>query len=215
MKYSVIIPTMYFHVGQLTSMLAVYERIVWIGEVLIINNNTEKQVDFNFSKVRVIGDGVNKYVNPSWKFGVENAKYENIVLANDDITITGNLEKLFFLSSFLIKPNIVLGPSVKCYPELNKFMNTEQIGLSKQKIDKRKITYGFGVFMLMKKSTFQNTSIPDDFLIWYGDHILCLVNEAWEFSGLGIITSMRGTTSRINLKNQAILERNAFRNYKV
>jgi hypothetical protein len=214
MKYSVIIPTMYFHVGQLTSMLAVYERIVWIGEVLIINNNTEKQVDFNFSKVRVIGDGVNKYVNPSWKFGVENAKYENIVLANDDITINGNLSKLFYLTSFLLAPNIVIGASTRCYPEFAA--NTENVKLHKQQVkNKKKITHGFGVFMMMKKSTFQNTNIPEDFLVWYGDHILCLVNEAWEFSGVDIITSMRGTTSRINLKNQAILERNAFRNYKV
>jgi hypothetical protein len=214
MKYSVIIPTMYFHVGQLTSMLAVYERIMWIGEVLIINNNKEKQVDFNFSKVRVIGDGVNKYVNPSWKFGVENAKYENIVLANDDITINGNLSKLFYLTSFLLAPNIVIGASTRCYPEFAA--NTENVKLCKQQVkNKKKITHGFGVFMMMKKSTFQNTNIPEDFLVWYGDHILCLVNEAWEFSGVDIITSMRGTTSRINLKNQAILERNAFRNYKV
>jgi hypothetical protein len=214
MKYSVIIPTMYFHVGQLTSMLAVYERIMWIGEVLIINNNKEKQVDFNFSKVRVIGDGVNKYVNPSWKFGVENAKYENIVLANDDITINGNLSKLFYLTSFLLAPNIVIGASTRCYPEFAA--NTENVKLHKQQVkNKKKITHGFGVFMMMKKSTFQNTNIPEDFLVWYGDHILCLVNEAWEFSGVDIITSMRGTTSRINLKNQAILERNAFRNYKV
>lgn len=205
---------MYYHVEQLREMLAVYNMVSFIGEILIVNNNEQKKVDFDFSKVRVIGDGVNKYVNPSWKFGVENAKYENIILANDDITIVGDLSRLFYFTALCLKTGMVIGASCKCYEEF--FGNTEHIGFNKQKVkNRRKITHGFGVFMMMKKSTFQNTNIPNDFLVWYGDHILCLVNEAWEFTGVDILTSMRGTTSKMDLKNQATLERIAFRKLAV
>jgi hypothetical protein len=215
MKFSVIIPTMYYHVEQLQAMLAVYNDMEIIGEILIINNSKERQVDFNLRKVRVIGDGVNKYVNPSWEYGVINAKCENVVIANDDITVTGNIPTLFEMISTFLKKGVVVGPSTICFPEYGKFLSesdTNKIRFKKQVINKRKITYGFGTFMFMKRNTFLNTAIPKDFLVWYGDHILCLRNEAWEFSGVTINTRMRGTTTKIPLHNRAILERKAFEN---
>lgn len=214
MKYSVIIPTMYFHVEQLTKMLIVYESIVCIGEVLIINNNKEKQVDLNFSKVRTIGNGNNLYVNPSWTYGAENAKFDNIIIANDDINIIGNLESLLNVLLTILNDNRVFGPSMYCFDKFNKNTNG-QIKI-KPSVSKSKfvINYGFGVFMCMTKTLFQNTNIPDDFKIWYGDHILYLRNEPWEFSGINIKTNMRGTTSKLNLYDFMVSEKLAFSKLK-
>ena len=214
MKYSIIIPTMYFHIEQLSEMLTVYNAMQSVGEILIVNNNKEKAVEFGLSKVRTIGDGVNKYVNPSWKFGVENAKYENVVLANDDITIRGDIKKLFESVLDSISDNRVFGPAPTCFFGFGT--TTSRITIQKQfVVNPHKISHGFGVLMFMKKEVFTNTNIPEDFLVWYGDHIICLTNEPWQFSGVKIITGMRGTTSKMNLSMIALMERRAFKTLSV
>lgn len=211
MSYSLIIPTMYYHVEQLDTMLTVYNALDLIGEILIINNCENQKVDFKQSKVQVIGDGINKFVNPSWKFGVESAKFEKVIIANDDITINGDLENLLEMGDYLLDVTRVLGPSEDCF---SKSTNTNFVKLQKYKTKTPlHINYGYGVFMLMKKSVFLNTVIPDDFLIWYGDHLLKLQNEAWEFLGVSISTGMRGTTAKLNLKEQAMNERLAWKRF--
>ncbi len=209
MKYSIIIPTMYFHVEQLHEMLTVYNAIPSVGEILIINNDKAKEVYFPLSKVRTIGNGVNKYVNPSWTFGVKEAKYDNIILANDDITIKGNLPLLLEHVSYLLREGVIIGVGEKCYE--NKISNIKIV--ERPIFNKTNMGYGFGVFMCIRKATFLNTPIPDDFLVWYGDHILYYKNKAWIFTGVQITTSMRGTTSKIDLSGFAVKEKRAFSKY--
>lgn len=202
---------MYFHVKQLKQMLIVYNTMECIEEILIINNNKDRAVDFNMDKVRVIGTGDNMYVNPSWKYGVENAKCSNVILANDDITLMGDLSKLLKNVSFLLKEKMILGPNATCFPRYKSSPVLKFFPSSSG--SKYVMNYGFGVFMIMKKETFLNTKIPDNFLVWYGDHVLYLKNTPWEFAGITIATFMAGTTSKLKLNRIKINERKEWHKY--
>lgn len=212
MKYSIIIPTMYFHTNQLGSMINMYNSLDCVGEILIINNNQDLHIQYDsYEKVRTIGTGKNLYVNPSWELGVKSAKFDNVILANDDITIKGNLNELLTLAAHLLREGVIFGPASSCY-YTTKFYKDRPLHFERAVTrDKYTINYGFGVFMLMKRSTFLNTSIDENFLIWFGDHILFLQNEAWHFEGIKIITSMQGTTSKLDLRQQKVIEQNTFR----
>lgn len=208
MKYSIIIPTMWFYVNQLHEMLTVYNSMNSVGEILLINNDSTKTPELNFDKVRIIGNGKNVYVNPAWKLGVEESKFENVILANDDITLKGDINRLFELVSFVLSEGVIIGPSEKCYAGIN----LNNIKFSKV-LSKIKMNYGFGVFMFIKRSTFLNTQIPNNILVWHGDRILYLRNKAWRFEGIEIITGMSGTSSKINLNGIAKKESMAFHKY--
>jgi len=210
MKYSIIIPTMWFHVVKLQEMLAVYNSMNSVGEILIINNDDTKTPELNFSKVRLIGSGKNIYVNPSWKLGVQEAKFEKVALVNDDITIKGDINSLFTNVSYLLRKGVIVGVGANCYSENVEF----KIKLIERPLTNRtNMGYGFGVFMFLNKETFISTPIPDDILVWYGDHILYYKNTAWSFEGVQITTSMRGTTSKIDLRGFAMKEKRAFFKY--
>jgi hypothetical protein len=203
---------MYYHVTQLANMIKVYNQIDCIGEILIINNNATLYTEFESKKIKTIGTGENMYVNPSWRFAAYVAKYDNLIIANDDITITGDLQFLLTNVGLILKDGVVFGPNKTCFPY---YYAPSEIKFKPAITDNKfGINYGFGVFMLIKKKTFLKSEIPKDFLIWYGDHILFLKNDAWEFKGIRIDTSMRGTTSKLNLKRFAITERNAFNKLK-
>lgn len=208
MKYSIIIPTMWFHVTQLQEMLSVYDSMNSVGEILVIDNDNTKTPELNFNKLRIISKGENLYVNPSWKFGIEESRYNNVILANDDIIIQGDINRLFELTGFLLNKGVVIGPNEKCYTGINcndiKFNKVES-GV--------KMNYGFGVFMFMKKETFLNTPIPNNILVWRGDRILHLQNKIWNFEGIEIVTGMSGTTSKLDLGKIAAIEKIAFRKY--
>lgn len=202
---------MYFHIGQLVNMLSVYNNMDCIGEILVINNDKDKAIPFQLSKVKTIGNGENLFVNPSWKYGVKNAKFENIIIANDDITIKGDLTKLLNWVGALLKDDRIFGPGASCFP---KYRNGSDLKIRQSySVSPYIMNYGFGTFMIMKKETFLNTIIPEDFLVWYGDHFLYLNNEPWEFEGIEIITAMAGTTSKLNLRYVKKKERAEWKKY--
>lgn len=200
---------MWFHIQQLNEMLTIYNSLDSVGEILIIDNNGEKRPELNFEKVRIIGNGKNLYVNPSWKLGVRESKYDKVILANDDIIMKGNLNLLFESALNMLCEGVIIGAGEICYKK-----EASVVRLTKAPTNNKVImNYGFGVFMFMKKSTFLNTLIPDDFLVWYGDHILYYRNKVWCFEGVQILTEMRGTTSKINLSGFAAREKQAFNMY--
>jgi len=208
-KCTIIIPTMWFHVEKLKLMLSIYNDIQSVGEILIVDNDSTKTPELSFSKVRLIGDGTNLFVNPSWLLGVKEAKFESVVLVNDDIIIKDNLNSLFENIICILCEGRIVGADVTCYTNVES-----KLALRKRPVkNKLSMGYGYGVFMFVKKSTFLNTPIPNDIKVWYGDHILYYKNEAWCFSGVKIETAMRGTTSRINLSGVARKEKMAFYKY--
>lgn len=183
--YTIIIPTMWVNIPVLNQMLQKYEGNPLISEVLIINNNGSKQPALNFKKVRVIGTGDNIYVNPAWNLGVNQAKTEKIIIANDDILIKP-FDKLLNLIDKTLEPNMLIGVDTHCYPQ--KGFHAGSMRIEKQTGERN---WGFGTLMAICKSSY--VQIPARYKIWYGDDVLYKANHPMVIKGVQIITRMSET----------------------
>lgn len=83
--FSVILPTMWRSQGFdiMCRELKLLDHPL-IGEMLIIDNDASKHRIPQHEKVRVLGDGTNKYINPSWNMGAAEAKYDKLCILSDD-----------------------------------------------------------------------------------------------------------------------------------
>jgi len=207
MKYTVIIPTMYFHNLEMGIMLDRYEDCPHIEKVLIINNTNDKSVYFKHPKALVINIGSNIFVNPAWRVGALLAETKRIVLANDDIIIKGDLNKLFEQVSNISLKNKVIGASINCYRKKGLYEGSIVI----EKNPSPRMNYGFGVFMFVEKDTFLSVKIPKEIKVWYGDKILFKKLAAYSFKGVEIVTEFGGTSHKINLAGFAQKEKEIYR----
>lgn len=191
-KFTIIIPTMWFQNQLLRPMLDEYNNCDLVKEILIINNNGK--IPFILpSKVRVLNNGVNLFVNSSWNLGVRESLMGNIIIANDDIYIEGIYDVLRRVANVLeeFKTNTVV------YIDFNK------------KHKDHFIPYGFGVFMGMHKASY--VPVPNDFKVWYGDNFQYFANYTVALTDIVIRTSMQGTSSKLNLHKERRSEANAYK----
>ncbi|MBU0973855.1 MAG: hypothetical protein KKC20_24670 [Proteobacteria bacterium] len=210
-QYTVIIPTMYFHNEKLQRMLDVYTANPLIYEILLVNNNKIPENNLSSLKLRKIGLGINLYVNPSWRLGASLADTENIILANDDILIKGDLEELLVKINEVGLEGKVFGPSANCYRSKGLYEGDIVIEAGKTP----KMNHGYGTFLILTKTTFLKTYIPKDIKVWFGDMILYEKWNAYTFKGVEIETAFAGTTSKIDLKGRMELEKRAYYKMKV
>jgi hypothetical protein len=171
--FSVIIPTMGMADEEFTNMLQRYDACDFVGEILIIDNTGSGYLNnIALHKTRVIYSGKNIFVNPAWNLGVSQAKYENIILANDDLLLDDITGLLAFISENL-DYDMVLGLN----PDQNgpyRISGGDFIGK------------GWGRFIAIKKGSYR--PIMDDLKVWYGDNLLTMRNVANSISGVkGII----------------------------
>jgi len=206
MKYTIIIPTMYFHNSEMEIMLDIYENCSYIEKVLIINNTSDISVYFEHPKVFVVNVGHNIFVNPAWEVGALLAKTEGIVLANDDIIIKDNLNKLFEQVSNISLKDKVIGASINCYR--NKRLYEGSIIVEEN--TSQTMHYGFGAFMFVERDTFLSVKIPKELKVWYGDAILFRKLVTYNFKGIEIVTEFGGTSHRINLAGFARKEKDIY-----
>lgn len=198
--YTTIIPTMWFHSKSLQTMVSKYQDNKQIKEILIINNNNSKRLRFTENKVRIIGNGKNQFVNPSWNLGVKETKTEKIIIANDDIIIDKFHVLMEVVESCLI-PGMIMGMDKSCYTSDNIWNLTKPV----------KMGHGFGTFMALYKKDY--IEIPKEFKIWYGDVIQFTALAPLAISGVRVFTPMAGTTSKLNLRRERIQEKQAFLEY--
>lgn len=206
-QYTVIIPTMFYHPEQLQKMLDVYETIPSICEVLIVNNNKVLEIDLKGVKSRKIGLGINLFVNPSWRLGATVAKTENIILANDDMYVKGDIEKLLQAISKEKLEGKVFGPAATSFRQKGSLYKGDLI---LEECHKRPFNYGFGVFMILTKTDYLKTICPKEIKVWYGDMILYNTLQPWNFKGIEIVTQFAGTTSKIDLRGVALKEKRLY-----
>lgn len=184
-KYSVVIPTMWYS-DRLYKMLNVYQNECRISEIIIIDNNPKnKQRKISGRKIKIYSRGENIYVNPAWNWGVSLAENENVILANDDITI-GAVDLMKSLSYLHTSSFELVGVD---------YNNTRKSGILKIQESKRK-EYGFGCFMYVKKSRY--IQLPYDLKIWRGDFLLHKHLKTGVISGIYIDTDMSTTVNKFN-----------------
>jgi glycosyltransferase involved in cell wall biosynthesis len=169
MGFSVIIPTMFRCTDITNNLLASLYEDSAVSEVIIIDNREDYNTDIkiiNHDKLKVYSQGKNIYVNAAWNLGVSISKEDTIALLNDDITIP---EQIFTtLSQAKIETMGVIGA---CHPSIQEVENPKRFIISKfTLVDIPERTWGFGIFMIMKKNHY--IPIPEDMKVWCGDDYL-------------------------------------------
>jgi hypothetical protein len=165
---SVITPTMWAY-EPFCDFLKYVVRLDCIGEVIIINNDQSKTPDhpvLSHEKVRLINCNENMYVNPSWNLGAELAQFETLCFLSDDVIV--DLRAFYKVDEFIAKTENV-GMVYICpgYPDHDQpKVTTGEIDIETGIVTNR---YGYGAFFFMKKEDWY--PIPEQFKIWFGDHI--------------------------------------------
>lgn len=171
-KISAIIPTLLKNKELLIRLLDNLIEDSSVDEIIVINNSTET-FSYNHNKVKIFSSGKNLYVNPSWNYGVKEAKSEYAALINDDIIIPNN-----FCSTILDKMNEdtgIVGMEDKFIINLRDENNNikdipQTTPTLSENITLKPISYRkkfFGVIMFFKKDLYK--SIPEDLKIFFGD----------------------------------------------
>ena len=172
-KITAIIPTLLKDRGVLDALIMSLVSDSAVEEIIVINNSSEDYA-FDNSKVRIISEGKNLFVNPSWNLGVREVKTEYVTLVNDDIKIPDS-----FCSKVLEKFDDkygILGINsedvVNTRNEKNEVVvdiNSVELQASGE-ISFKPVKYrppNFGIMMFFKKENY--SEIPDELKIFFGD----------------------------------------------
>lgn len=163
-NYTIIIPTIWSPEREfIFKLLSDLDRCPYVGEVILIDNAPEKKIQIPyFSKLKILYQSENIFVNPAWNLGVEEATFNKIVLLNDDINTDWNL--LEYINNFFKETKIsigLLGIDSSCMKSQEKNI---QFRFTNQR------NRGFGCLMILKKETYSH--IPSAIKILSGDSYL-------------------------------------------
>ena len=190
-KFSVIIPTMWCS-DLIFKLLDMLNDNDMVGEIILIDNDSSKRTKqiTSTSKLRIIEQEQNIYVNPAWNLGVELANYPNICISNDDLV--WNVQLLPF-----ILENLHLG--IIGQATSNYFDGHSEIKI--ESITERK--WGWGCCFFLQKE--QWIPIPPQLKVACGDDWLVSKIPAYEISGTPIETEPHPwSVSRTASKNEFV-----------
>ena len=80
-NFSIIIPTLW-RCDRILELLDELEKCTAVDEIILIDNNDSysKNVNKTFTKIKLISNKENMYVNPSWNLGVKKSRNSNIAI---------------------------------------------------------------------------------------------------------------------------------------
>lgn len=181
--FSVIIPTMWKS-PRITKLIDDLCNCALVGEVIIIDNNpSESQplpINAKFT-LRLMAENI--YVNPAWNYGVERAKYDNLLICNDDINFDPAFLSIYDDS---LQHVGIIGMAFENY----QLKTDHNIHLKPMKTR----PYGWGCVMMIHKSKY--VTIPSDLLIANGDDWLAEHATPFVLHGLSLQSEI-STTSRM------------------
>lgn len=156
---SVIIPTLWL-IDELHTTLKELNDCELVGEIILIDNTPNKSV-VKLSKVRHILEGKNTFVNPAWNKGVAMAKYEKLLILNDDTWFDWNL--IYEIEKHINNSAGMIGISAENYK-----LKEPKSNISIEKIDHRPLAFACAFFI--HKDNW--IPIPETMKIWGGDEWL-------------------------------------------
>ncbi len=181
--FSVVVPTLQMS-PYLEPLVALYHDHPLVGEIVVVNNAPEP-LDLVGAKIRVLNQPTNLFVNPSWNLGASLARFDKLVISNDDILFPPPL--LDAVDARLNRRVGMIGPHSACLRE----------GRSRRPLflPAYERTPGYGVLFFLAREDW--VPIPDDLVIWCGDdwQFAQQAKRNYWFVGPRIVTHM-GTTSR-------------------
>jgi hypothetical protein len=128
-----------------------------VGEIILIDNTTN-DLKIELPKLIHILEGKNTYVNPAWNKGVKLAKYDKLLILNDDIWMDWRI-----LNSLYDVVTSEIGLIGLDENAINIEKTEEVFGL--ELTPNR--NGGFGCCMFVHKENY--STIPNDMKIWGGD----------------------------------------------
>lgn len=174
MGISVIIPTILSCQNILKKSLSILEHCNFVDEIILINNST-KNINWKISKLHIIHQKKNLYVNPSWNLGITLIKNDYFMLLNDDILLNETfLKQLEQLLSTGYKG--LMGLDKNSIIDNPKFATNLPLSLSELH-GKRDFIY-WGSCIIGRKEDYYK--IPNDLKIFYGDDYLIEENQKYK-----------------------------------
>ena len=225
-------------------MLPMFNEHPLIGEIIIIDNDVSRfeQEIINLSKVVYLPQEKNIFTHPSWNLGVKYAKYDKILLHNDDCL--ANINNLQAIYDFITPDKGIIGYSALsyCTYSIDQFDLLRQNGFGDdcefEILDPSKYpqTSGmphisYGCMMYMHKESFYDT--PPELKIYYGDLFIYLMNLKggklnYQIENGFVMTQMSSTVNSIGTRKdflspidldehdlmRPVFERHGLKNFK-
>lgn len=186
-SYSVIIPTIWKS-EVLIELVETLSQSDCIREIILIDNAGENGRHLHgYSKVKVLNQSSNLYVNPAWNLGVNLAKSPYVMLCNDDILFDPVILK--DISKMVVREDIgLIGVYENCFfksitrPQKFKWRYIPKMG------------WGFGTLMIFRKENYR--PIPEALKIWHGDTFLFnqITKTHLGFTGVSVQTKMSSSS---------------------
>lgn len=155
--YSVIIPTMWKCV-RLNDTLQELDKHPLVGEIILIDNTDNSQQITSIPKLIHILEGTNTYVTAAWNKGAKMAKYDKLLILNDDIWMDWKI--LDILAPHITEQNGLIGLDES---EYNIERAENEFGL--QPIFHR--SGGWGCAIFVHKENY--SPIPEEMKLWGQD----------------------------------------------
>jgi hypothetical protein len=169
---TVIVPTMWKG-KEINRMLPQLNDHPLVGEIILIDNDPSVRVQAtcDLSKVVYYTTGQNIYPVPSWNYGWEHAKFDNLLIINDDVMFDAIIVDAM---DSKISPNVgMITMHVDyCNSPLDDDTNLANVAkLEDVKfVDCNRLRHRAAVIIGIHKSVYEK--IPEELLIHYNDYFL-------------------------------------------
>jgi glycosyltransferase involved in cell wall biosynthesis len=181
-KFSVIIPTIWKGTYLKPLLKNLYES-EYVDEVIIINNDKKNTPDDfeKHEKLTYIETRENIFVNPAWNLGVQIARNQKIIIAQDDVLFDvntlGKLMDVVDSSQYQLKDLGIMGMNYGNY-----FLDED---MSDIKIEGYLHAPAWACILVFDKSVWK--PIPEQLKIWYGDdYIKVTTSPVLQIRGLKV-----------------------------
>ena len=144
-----------------------------IGEIIVIDNDPLNRPDsavLHNSKIKILSTGQNIFVNPAWNWGVREAKFDKLAIANDDIIF--DLRVFHKIYDYVIPQFGASGLSV-----LPNHMHNVDGAIRIKEWQPGYNTFGFAMLMFYHKMSW--TYIPEELSVYFGDNFI-FDNSLWK-----------------------------------
>jgi hypothetical protein len=163
-----------------------------VGEIILIDNSEIEVEPLNLNKLNHIKEEKNTYINPAWNKGVSLAKYDKLLILNDDVWMDWNILDTLYQ---YITPNIGAIGFAGNAIDLEKTTDLKLVPVTHR--------YGnFGVAMFIHKASWM--PIPEEMKLWGGDDWIFVKNrdsgkQNFKLEGMQLFGEISGTLENADL----------------
>jgi len=188
--YSVVALTMW-KCERFKETLAELDKHPLVGEIILIDNSEMDVDSLKLKKLNHIKEEKNTYINPAWNKGVSLAKYDKLLVLNDDLWFDWDI-------LHTLEPHITEDIAMIGMAEENFDNPADEFGLEP-------ITHrngGFACAFFIHKKSWLN--IPFEMKLWGGDDWLFVKNrnggkQNYKITGFKLFGEVSGTLENADL----------------